>query len=136
MWALRADSKIYRVKLHFAGSPRAADLPPASERLTAEEISALTARLDKMDRLSRNGPWTRQVLALIEKHPRTAASKLAPKLRRETRSFKTDVRKLKKLGLTVSFEVGYEISPRGEVFLKRRTSRRRASVRISSSTSW
>ena len=29
-------------------------------------------------------------------------------------------RKLKKLGLTLSFEVGYEISPRGKLFLKRR----------------
>ena len=38
---------------------------------------------------------------------------------RETAPFKIDVRKLKGLGLTRSFEVGYEISPRGAEFLRR-----------------
>ena len=55
-----------------------------------------------------------------------AASKLAGKLRRETQPFKQDVRKLKRLGLTQSFEVGYEISPRGRAYLdaiRRRTGR-------------
>ena len=46
-----------------------------------------------------------------------AASQLARKLGRETLPFKVDVRKLKKLGLTQSFEVGYEISPRGRAYL-------------------
>ena len=62
-------------------------------------------------------PWTRKTLALIERKPRIAASKLAASLGRETLDFKTDVRKLKKLGLTQSFEVGYEISPRGRAYL-------------------
>jgi len=53
----------------------------------------------------------------IEKHPQIAASKLAAKVGRETAPFKVDVRKLKKLGLTQSFEVGYEISPRGRAYL-------------------
>ena len=34
-------------------------------------------------------------------------------------AFKTDVRKLKRLGLTLSFKVGYEISPRGRVYMDR-----------------
>jgi len=38
---------------------------------------------------------------------------------RETRFFKTDVRKLKKLGLTRSYEVGYDLTPRGKTVLKR-----------------
>jgi hypothetical protein len=38
---------------------------------------------------------------------------LARGLGRETRAFKADVRRLKELGLTVSLEVGYELSPRG-----------------------
>jgi hypothetical protein len=62
-------------------------------------------------------PWTKKTLAIIEKHPRVAASQLAKKLGRETLEFKTDVRKLKKLGLTQSFEVGYEVSPRGKSYL-------------------
>jgi hypothetical protein len=32
--------------------------------------------------------------------------------------FKIDVRKLKNLGLTRSLEIGYELSPRGEAYLK------------------
>jgi len=50
-----------------------------------------------------------------------AASRLAPLLGRETRAFKADVRKLKALGLTISFDVGYEISPRGRAYLERRS---------------
>jgi hypothetical protein len=35
----------------------------------------------------------------------------------ETQAFKTDVRKLKGLGLTESLEVGYRLSPRGVALL-------------------
>jgi hypothetical protein len=38
-------------------------------------------------------------------------------LGRETHALKADIVKLKKLGLTQSFEVGYELSPRGAAFL-------------------
>ena len=56
---------------------------------------------------------------------RVAASKLAARVGRETLPFKTDVRKLKKLGLTQSFEVGYELSPRGLAYLASGKTRRR-----------
>jgi hypothetical protein len=38
---------------------------------------------------------------------------------RETAPFKIDVRKLKGMGLTRSFEIGYELSPRGRAVLDR-----------------
>jgi hypothetical protein len=69
-------------------------------------------------------PWTQKTLALIENHPRVAASKLAVRLGRETPDFKANVVKLKKLGLTQSFEIGYEIAPRGRAYLE--ATRRRA----------
>jgi hypothetical protein len=84
--------------------------------LSADDVELLRKKLERLDR---DGPWTRKVLALIGKHPRVAASQLAKKLGRETEPFKIDVRKLKKLGLTQSFEVGYEVSPRGQAFLSR-----------------
>ena len=59
------------------------------------------------------GPWTRQVLALIEANPERRAPDLAASLGRDTLSFKRDVRKLKELGLTESLKIGYRISPRG-----------------------
>ena len=37
---------------------------------------------------------------------------------RETPPFKADVRKLKRLGLTVSHDTGYELSPRGRALLR------------------
>lgn len=117
---LRSTSRIFRVAFHHAG--RDESTPPAHDaKLSTDEASALRARLERMDRLSRHGPWTRRTLGLIEKQPRVSASRLARRVGRETQPFKADVRKLKKLGLTLSFDVGYEISPRGRAFLKRTT---------------
>ena len=112
---LADDTELFRVRLHFAGPlPQG---PPQGVGLSADEVEAIAARLAKMDRLSRKGPWTEETLSLIEGHPKVAASRLAPALVRETRIFKADVRKLKKLGLTLSHGVGYEISPRGREVL-------------------
>lgn len=94
-------------------------LETAMDPATVEDIRK------RLERLDRDAPWTTKTLALIEKHPRVAASKLAAKLGRDTLPFKVDVRKLKKLGLTQSFEVGYEISPRGRAFLDAKRKRRR-----------
>ena len=60
------------------------------------------------------------MLSLIAHQPRVSASSLAAEVGHEKAAFKADVRKLKKLGLIISHEVGYEISPRGRAFLKRR----------------
>lgn len=70
-----------------------------------------------MDRRAAHGPWTRDVLQLIARKPRTRAPELAEALGREARAFKTDVRKLKNLGLTISRDIGYELSPRGRAYL-------------------
>ena len=90
------------------------------DKLGPDDVAAIAARLARMDGTK---PWTRATLRLIAKHPRIAASKLAAKLGRETLPFKVDVRKLKKLGLTQSFEVGYEVSPRGRAYLAQRRRR-------------
>jgi hypothetical protein len=39
----------------------------------------------------------------------------------ERPALKTNVRKLKRLGLTISHEVGYEVSPRGKAWLGKRS---------------
>jgi hypothetical protein len=57
------------------------------------------------------------VLRAIAERPGVRAADLAASLGRETQPFKLDVRKLKKLGLTLSLEVGYRVSPRGEAYL-------------------
>lgn len=116
------DTEIYRVELHHGGDGDRVQLA-LEDGLTAEDVAAIRKKLARMDE---DEAWTMQTLALIEKHPRIAASKLAAKLDRETAPFKVDVRKLKKLGLTQSFEVGYEVSPRGRAYLAAVRPRRRA----------
>jgi hypothetical protein len=106
-------TEVYRVALHHGGDGDRVELA-LDDRLAPADVLAIRDRLARYDG---SKPWTRRTLALIDKHPRVAASKLAKMVKRETQPFKIDVRKLKKLGLTQSFEVGYEISPRGRAFL-------------------
>jgi hypothetical protein len=114
----KGDEQLYRVGLTWAGpDPRIALRESAD--LTDDEVGALTAKLARLDRASSFGPWTAQTLRLIEEHPHRRAPDLAAMVGRETAPFKIDVRKLKGLGLTRSFDVGYELSPRGREFLRR-----------------
>lgn len=110
---LEPTTEIYRVELHHGGDGDRVELA-LEDKLTAEDVATIRAKLARMDAETK---WTAKTLAIIGAHPRLAASQLAKQLKRETLPFKVDVRKLKKLGLTQSFEVGYEISPRGKAFL-------------------
>lgn len=112
---LRATTEVFKVVLHHGGDgdrvPEALDT-----NLDDAALEQLKVKLQKLDQKTR---WTLKVMKLIDKRPRTAASKLAKSMKRETLPFKADVVKLKKLGLTQSFEVGYELSPRGRAVLER-----------------
>ncbi|HEU4616255.1 MAG TPA: ASCH domain-containing protein [Kofleriaceae bacterium] len=118
---LADDDELWRVELHHGGDGDRVELA-LEDQLTAEDVEMIGAKLARLDR---DMPWTDDTLAIIRKHPRVAASRLAAKLGRETQPFKIDVRKLKRLGLTQSFEVGYELSPRGRAYLAARKKRRR-----------
>jgi hypothetical protein len=114
----QGDGPVYRVDFHHAGSdPREA--LRRREGLAAEELAALLARLDRLDQAGRDGPWTAATLRLIGQRPGVRAGDLAAAVGRERHPFKTDVRKLKELGLTESLEVGYRLSPRGRALLER-----------------
>jgi hypothetical protein len=109
---------LFRIRLRFAGAdPRVALRRRAA--LSAKELDFVRARLDRLDRASRRGPWTREVLELIAARPQVRAPDLAASLGRETLPFKRDVRKLKELGLTESLEVGYRLAPRGRAVLRK-----------------
>jgi hypothetical protein len=118
---LRKTTELYRIELHHGGDGDRVAVA-LDDRLTPEDVAVLRAKLARLDAA---GPWTKKTLGLIAKNPRVAASRLAAKLGRETLPFKADVRKLKRLGLTQSFEVGYELSPRGVAFLAAPRSARR-----------
>jgi len=117
--------EVWKIVFHHGGEDDRIE-GALDDSLSDELYAELKRKLDGYDTRSTSGGWTRQTLKLIEKSPRIAASKLAPKLKLETLPFKANVVKLKKLGLTMSFEVGYEVSPRGQTFMKRdRPSRKR-----------
>ena len=114
------EGATYRVTLSWAGpDPRIALRESAD--LTDDDIVAIDAKLERLDRASSHGPWTMVTLDLIRRRPHTRAPDLAAEVGRERDPFKIDVRKLKNLGLTRSFDVGYEVSPRGLAYLERTT---------------
>jgi hypothetical protein len=114
----RGDAQIWRVELHWAGEDARRALRERAD-LGGDELADLRTRLERLDRASRHGPWTRQTLELIEANPEVRAADLAESVGREKLPFKTDVRKLKELGLTESLPVGYRLSPRGHALLER-----------------
>jgi hypothetical protein len=88
--------------------------------LDDEARSAVELRLARLDKASPHGPWTADVLELIDRRPGVRAGDLAAELGRERLRFKADVRKLKALGLTESLPIGYRLSPRGRAYLQSR----------------
>jgi hypothetical protein len=85
--------------------------------LSPDDARVLLRKLDRMDARSPTGAWTRATLEIIAANPKVVSTELAKALGRERFSWKADVRKLKRLGLTISHEVGYELSPRGRALL-------------------
>ena len=116
--ARHRDGQLYRIRLHREGDDPRLALREHAE-LTDDDVATITARLDRLDRASSRGTWTRATLALIRDRPAERAPDLALSVGRETQPFKLDVRKLKNLGLTISLRVGYELSPRGRAYLDR-----------------
>ncbi|MGH8838129.1 MAG: hypothetical protein ACRDVO_02535 [Jiangellaceae bacterium] len=113
----RPDSDLFRIEFHAVTEPDPRAVLAASADLDEGAIAEITRRLDRLDRASSYGPWTRETLALIRDQPAIRAADLAGLLGRERASFKIDVRKLKNLGLTESLDVGYRLSLRGRAYV-------------------
>lgn len=112
----RREGVCYRIQVRYQGAdPRLALRENAN--LDEEELNGLRAKLERLDRASRFGPWTVKVLKCIRKHPHQSSAHLAEVVGFQREWLKVQVRKLKNLGLTISHEPGYELSPRGQVAL-------------------
>jgi hypothetical protein len=112
---LHPDRPVYRIGLRYAGDdPRHALREAVPD---AAEIDTIVAWLDRLDRASPTGPWTRAALLLIDELPATRAPDLAQRMGRDTPTFKQNVRKLKERGLTESLDIGYRLSARGAAVL-------------------
>jgi hypothetical protein len=110
------DLPLYRIRFHVVDGADPRDELAATADLGPDEVADIAARLARLDKASRHGPWTATTLDLIATQPGVRAGDLAASVGRETAPFKLDVRKLKGLGLTLSLEVGYRLSPRGEAY--------------------
>lgn len=115
--------RCYRIRLSYAGQdPRIA---LRNEAPDADAVREILRSLERRDTRAPDGPWTLRVLELIERRPSTRAGDLAATVGMEKARFKTRVRGLKALGLTISEGVGYRLSPRGEAVLATLRAQRR-----------
>jgi hypothetical protein len=101
----------YVIAVSYAAPDERPDLA-ANDRLSVDDVRAICARLDRW------GSWPRQYLDMIAGNEGVRAPDLAARVGLDTAIFKRRVRQLKGLGLTISLDVGYRISPRGKAFLR------------------
>jgi hypothetical protein len=113
----KGQGDLYRVGIVLAGPDRRVALRD-SDQLAAADVSALSARLERMDRAAEQ-PWTHSTLRQIQRQPGVVSTELAAEAGQERRAYKLRVRRLKALGLTESLERGYRLSPRGQAYLER-----------------
>jgi hypothetical protein len=88
----------------------------SDDQLSDADVSAISARLDRWDAAA--SPWTRQYLKMIGDNEAVRAPDLAARVGLDVPRFKRRVRQLKGLGLTISLDVGYRLSPRGRAYLR------------------
>jgi hypothetical protein len=109
---------LYKITLAYAGDDPRIKLR-VDNKLSNSDFAEICERLQRYDSASRAGAWTHRVLTAIRDNPKLVAAELARKTGFEKAWLKTNVRKLKNLGLTISQDVGYTLSPRGAAVLKR-----------------
>ena len=113
------DRRLARHTYAIAVSYLAPDERPglaADDRLADGDVDAITTRLDRWDAVG--SPWTRQYLEMIGANEAVRAPDLAARVGLDVPRFKRRVRQLKGLGLTISLDVGYRLSPRGRAYLR------------------
>jgi len=116
MPAPKASESVFRIRFQVQDSS-VLEQPRTDGRLSRRETLDLVNKLRATDERSKRGPWVAETLGMIAENPQVAASQLAPRIGFELAPFKANVRKLKKLGLTMSHETGYELTPRGNAVL-------------------
>jgi len=115
----RPDRRAYRTAFHHAGADPRERLRQTP--LDDEHYAEVVQRLDRLDSASRDGGWTRRLLAAIEASPGLRSGDLAERLGDEQVRLKRRVRRLKDLDLTESLGTGYRLSPRGHAVSERLT---------------
>ena len=112
----KADGDIYKVKVRYLSEDPRLELREKTD-LSEDDFKKLKTKLERLDKT--RGPWVLKVMKLIKRYPERRAGDLAEMMQMDKLDFKINVRKLKNLGLTVSHEIGYSISPLGDRVMDR-----------------
>ncbi len=112
----KGEGVLYKISVAYESEDPRLELRERTE-LADEEFAKLKVKLERLDKT--RGPWVMKVMKLIKRYPERRAGDLADIMQMDKFDFKINVRKLKNLGLTVSHEVGYSISPLGDVVMER-----------------
>jgi hypothetical protein len=108
--------EIYKITFRLEGEDPRIELRQNSN-ITPDELATLQKKLQALEARTMVKGWSMRILEAVNNLPGLYAIQYANKLGYEKMWFKLQIRKLKNLGLTISLENGYEISPRGKAFL-------------------
>jgi len=112
------EGTIYKMGVRYISEDPRIKLREQTD-VTDQELEELLEKLKRLDMASNQGKWTIKILKAIQENPLLRAADLAVKVKKEKEWLKLNVRKLKNLGLTVSHEPGYTLSPLGEYLLEK-----------------
>ena len=107
-----SQGNIYKIELKYHSLDPRLILREQSE-ISDTELEQIKSKLKKYDLFSKRGDWTLLVLQSINDHPKTRAIEIATALGFPKDWLKSNIRRLKNLGLTISHQIGYSLSPRG-----------------------
>lgn len=112
----RPAEHTYLIEVSYLAPDERPDLA-ADDALSAADLAVIGTRLNRWDAAAET-PWTRDYLAMIGDNEAVRAPDLAAGFGLDVPRFKRRVRQLKGLGLTISLDVGYRLSPRGRAYLR------------------
>lgn len=104
----RHRGRTYRLALtHLGPAEEHSPAPTALDERTSSELQAQLARLDLA---TPRGPWTRHVLDTLRRHPGLSPADLAAQQQRPVSRTKTDLWRLRELGLIDTTGEGLHLS--------------------------
>ena len=109
---------IFKISVNYHSADPRIKLREQTE-LSEQQFTDLKKKLERLDNHSKQGHWTGEILLTIKDNPNLHAIGIAKLAGFEKEWLKLNIRKLKNLGLTISHNVGYELSPLGNRFTER-----------------
>lgn len=107
---------IFKISVRYHSADPRIKLREQTE-LSRQQFEDLQGRLERLDLYSKQGHWTEKILLTIKDNPNLHAIGIAKLTGFQKEWLKLNIRKLKNLGLTISHNVGYELSPLGREYL-------------------